>query len=81
MARKARNGAARPIKTRRDFAGASAVAKRISTETRRSADAEARLQSLLAALDRFDEVEEEEADADPPGEYDYAGPKRRWSDD
>ena len=80
MARKSRGEGARPIRSKRDYAGASAVVKRISAETRRSADAEARLQSLLKELDRFDEVEEE-ADVEPPGEYEYEGPKRRWTDD
>jgi len=31
-------------------------------------------------LDKFDELEEEEAGADDPADYPYSGPRRRWSD-
>ena len=78
--RKKHNGRARPIKTKRDFEGASVVAKRLKGEAARDSAAELRLQALLQEMDKFEEIEEE-ASADSPEEYDYPGPRRRWSDD
>ena len=78
--RRKHNGRARPIKTKRDFEGASNVAKRLSGEAARDSAAELRLQALLQEMDKFEEIEEE-ASADSPEEYDYPGPRRRWSDD
>ena len=80
MTKRQRKSAARPIKTKRDFEGATAVVKRISGETARTSAAEARLQLLLRELDKFDDTEDETAE-NPPDEYRYAGPLRRWSDD
>jgi hypothetical protein len=80
MARKKRGAQVRPIRTKRDYAGASAVVKRMAGQDGRDTDAELRLQSLLRELDKFDELEEE-GDADAPAEYEYSGPRRRWSDD
>ena len=81
MPRKSQSAPTRPIKTRRDYAGATAVARRLSGESERDSAAEVRLQSLLRELDRFD-LQEEEADGlDSSDEYGYAGPRRRWSDD
>jgi hypothetical protein len=73
------NGVVRPIRTRRDFEGASHVAKRLADQAERDSAAEARLQALLRELDRFDEVEEDPQAEDE--DYDYAGPRRRWSDE
>lgn len=70
---------ARSIKTKRDFEGAAAVAKRLADKAERDQAAEARLQGLLHELDKFDAVEEDE-DAESSGDYDYPGPPRRWSD-
>ena len=70
----------RPIKTRRDFEGASAVVKRLSGAKDQDSAAEVRLQSLLRELDKFEEPAEEEGE-EGSGEYDYSGPRRRWSDD
>jgi hypothetical protein len=39
-----------------------------------------RLQSLLRELEKFDE-QEDDSGADLPEDYDYSGPRRRWSDD
>jgi len=78
--RRKHNGRARPIKTKRDFEGASTVAKRLSGEAARDSAAELRLQALLQEMDKFEEIEEETS-ADSPEEYDYPGPRRRWSDD
>jgi len=75
--RKKVNGRARPIRTKRDFQGASAVAKRLSSQADRDSAAELRLQSLLRQMDEFDEIEED-ANSDAP--EDYSGPRRRWSD-
>ena len=69
----------RPIKSKRDYAGASAVVKRMTGQTGGDSEAELRLQALIRELDKFDDPEDE-ADADIPTEY-YSGPRRRWSDD
>jgi hypothetical protein len=74
-----RNGAARPIRTKRDYDGASAVVKRLAGQSDRDSAAEERLASLLREMDKFDDPEDAPA-ADLP-EDDYAGPRRRWSDD
>jgi hypothetical protein len=78
--RRKHNGRARPIKTKRDYKGAAAVVKQLSGQAGRDSAAELRLQSLLQEMDKFEEIEEE-ASADLPEEYDYPGPRRRWSDD
>lgn len=77
--RKKSNGRARPIRTKRDYEGASALAKRLSGQAERDSAAELRLQSLLREMDRYDDSEDE-ASADLPEEYDQSGPRRRWSD-
>ena len=69
----------RSIKTKRDFEGASAAAKRLADEAARDQAAEVRLQLLLKELDKFDTPEDED-EADASGDYDYPGPGRRWSD-
>ena len=83
MPRKNKRGKARPvrpIKTRRDYEGASAVVKQLSARTGQDSAAELRLQALLRELDKFDNTEEEDA-SDAPAEYEYSGPSRRWSDE
>jgi len=70
----------RPVRTKRDYESAAAVVKRLSSQAGRDSAAELRLQSLLRELERFDE-QEDEPGADLPGDYDYSGPHRRWSDD
>jgi hypothetical protein len=80
MAKRAKKAViARPITTRRDFEGATAVVQRLSAETSQDSAAELRLQLLLKELDRYEETEEEDTAADPPVEY--GGPRRRGSDD
>ena len=71
---------ARPIKTKRDFEGASGVVKNLTRQADRDSTAEIRLQELLRELDKYEELEEE-ADEDSTGEMEYSGPRRRWSDD
>ena len=77
---KRKNGRARPIRTKRDYERASAVAKQLTGRADRDSAAELRLQSLLRELDDFDEAEDE-TDPDPLGDDEYIGPRRRWSDD
>ena len=72
------NGFARPVRTRRDYESASAVAKRLSKQSDRDSAAELRLQSLLKELDRYEELEDD--NTDEPGDLSYSGPHRRWSD-
>lgn len=82
MARRAKKKSARPIGNRRDFESASALAKRMSGLTERDSAAETRLKSLLRELDKYDETEEDEADAAQDDyDSDSAEPRRRWSDD
>ena len=80
MAKRARRKSARPIGNRRDFDGASALAKRMSGESERDSAAELRLQSLLRELDKYDETEEDDGDSGQD-DYDSSGPRRRWSDE
>lgn len=73
------NGVARPIKTKKDYSGATSVIKTISGQPDRETVAEKRLQSLLKEMEKFDgdgdDSEEERSDED------YSGPLRRWSDE
>ena len=78
--RKRSDGPARPIKNKRDFERASTVAKRLSGQKSLDSTAELRLQSLLRELDKFDDPEEGAEENEAGGEN-YAGPRRRWSDD
>ena len=74
------NGPARPIKTKRDYERASKLVKRLSGEASLDSTAELRLQMLLRELDKFDAPEEDASESEPK-DYDYSGPRRRWSDD
>jgi hypothetical protein len=78
--RKKSDGPTRPIRTKRDYERAASVAKRLSRQKSRDSSAELRLQSLLRELDKFDEPEESAMESDPE-DFEYAGPRRRWSDD
>ena len=73
-------GPARPIKTKRDYEHATTLAKRLSGQKSLDSTAELRLQSLLRELDKFDEPDEGGAEGDSE-DYEYSGPRRRWSDD
>jgi hypothetical protein len=79
MTKRVRRKPVRPIKTKRDYEGASAVVKGMSGQSDRDPAAELRLQSLLRELDKFEVTEDEAADA--AADSDYSGPSRRWSDD
>jgi hypothetical protein len=74
------NGHVRPIRTRRDFDGASAVLKTLSSRNDRDSVAERRMQALLQEMDRYEETEDE-ADQDSALDDSYPGPRRRWSDE
>ena len=76
--RKKANGFARPVKTKRDYEGAAAVAKKLSNQSDRDSAAEKRLQSLLKELEHYDELEDEAHEEQ--SELHYSGPRRRWSD-
>ena len=79
MPKRARaNGFARPVKTRRDYENASAVAKRLSSQADRDSAAERRLQSLLKELDQYEDLGDEEPDDEE--DLRYSGPRRRWTD-
>ena len=80
MTKRVRKKPVRPISSRRDYEGASALAKRMAGETQRDSAAELRLQALLRELDKFDDTEEDAGD-DPAKDYDSSGPRRRWSDE
>lgn len=73
------NGAARPIRTNKDYSGAASVVEKISGRPERESAAEKRLQSLLKEMEKFD-GEGEDGDDDESGSG-YAGPRRRWSDE
>jgi hypothetical protein len=76
--RKRANGFARPVRTRRDYENASAVAKRLAKQADRDSAAERRLQALLKELEQYDDLED--GSADDAGDLSYSGPRRRWSD-
>jgi len=69
----------RPIKTRRDFDGVTAVVKGLANKSERDAAAEQRLQLMLKELDKFDPPEDD-ANAILSVDDDYPGLGRRWSD-
>ena len=81
MAKRARKKPARRIANRRDYEGASAAVKHLSSQTDRDSAAELRLQSLLRELDRFDDADGGEMADDPDDDFNAPGPRRRWSDD
>ena len=70
----------RPIKTKRDRAGVTAVVERLAEESERDAPAELRLQLLLKELDKVDQPEDDE-DTDLSADDERPGPGRRWSDE
>jgi hypothetical protein len=72
------NGAARPIKTKKDYSSAATLVERLNGDPARETAAEKRLQSLLKEMEKFDGDGEED---DENAETGYAGPRRRWSDE
>jgi hypothetical protein len=78
--RRKSDGPARPIRSKRDYERAASVAKRLSRQKTLDSTAELRLQSLLRELDKFDDPEESAGESETE-DFDYSGPRRRWSDD
>jgi hypothetical protein len=70
----------RPIKTRRNFEGATTVVKGLADKSERNAAAEQRLQLMLKELDKLDQPEDD-ADANLSVDDDYPRPGQRWSDE
>jgi hypothetical protein len=69
----------RPIKTKKDYSGAASVIEKFAGQPDRETVAEKRLQSLLKEMEKFDDEDDDSADANSEGGY--AGPLRRWSDE
>ena len=80
MTKRTQKKPVRPIKTRRDYEGATALVKRLSSAKEQDSAAELRMQALLKELDKFEEPEEDDGE-EGSADYDYSGPRRRWSDD
>jgi hypothetical protein len=72
------DGAARPIKTKKDYSSAATLVERLNGDPARETAAEKRLQSLLKEMEIFDGDGDED---DENAEAGYAGPRRRWSDE
>lgn len=79
-ARRKNHERVRPIRTKRDFEGASSVVKSLRGQADIDSTAEIRLQALLRELDKFEEPEDD-TDDELPEHIEYSGPRRRWSDD
>jgi hypothetical protein len=74
------NPPVRPISTKHDYERASVVVKRLSGQIKSDSAAEVRLQGLLREMDKFDDGGDAPS-TDVLDEYEYSGPRRRWSDD
>ena len=75
-----RNGAARPIRTKRDYLQAGDSVKRLNQEFDGESAAELRLQALIREMEKYDD-EADEYETDFSLEFENGGPRRRWSDD
>ena len=71
---------ARPIKTKRDYKGATSVANKIRKQTGREPAAERRLQALIDEMEKFDDQDDDGGSGDATEDI-YDLPRRRWSDD
>jgi hypothetical protein len=71
---------ARSIKTKRDYSGATSLASKLREQSGRETEAERRLQALLEELEKFDDEDSVEDDADVVEDIDSL-PRRRWSDE
>ena len=75
-------GAARPIKTKRDYVEAARIVTSLSEGMERETAAELRLQALIHEMEQYDaDLADFDSDADFSFEDEYDGPLRRWSDD
>ena len=75
-----RNGAARPIRTKRDYLQAGEAVKRLNDDFENESTAELRLQALIQEMERYDD-EADDFDSDYSFQFENGGPCRRWSDD
>jgi hypothetical protein len=76
-----RYGAARPIRTKRDYLQAGEAVKRLNDNFENESAAELRLQALIREMERYDDDEADDFDSDYSFEFENGGPCRRWSDD
>ena len=76
-----RNGAARPITTKRDYVQAGDVVNRLNQQAERETAAELRLQALIREMEKYDDAEEDDFDPDFSFELENRNPRRRWTDD
>jgi hypothetical protein len=76
-----RNGAARPIRTKRDYLQAGEAVKRLNEDFENESAAELRLQALIREMEKYDDDEMDDFDSDFSFEFENGGPCRRWSDD
>lgn len=75
-------GAARPIKTKRDYVEAAKIVNSLAEKLERETPAELRLQALIHEMEQYDDdMGDFDSDADFSFEDEYDGPLRRWSDD
>ena len=74
-----KNGAARPIRSKRDYAQAADIVGRLTQQLERETTAELRLQALIHEMEQYDDIDDFDEDFSFEDEYD--GPLRRWSDD
>ena len=75
-----RNGAARPIRNKRDYTHAAGIIGQLKQEADQESEAELRLQALLHELEKYDD-DVDDFESDFTFEEEYDGPLRRWSDD
>jgi hypothetical protein len=76
-----KNGAARPIRTKRDYLQAGEAVKRLNEDFENESVAERRLQALIREMERYDDDGADDFDSDYSFEFENSGPRRRWSDD
>jgi hypothetical protein len=75
-----KNGAARPIRTKRDYVQAGDIVKNLNQEIERGSVTELRLQALIHEMEQYD-GEADDYGSDFSLELDNGDPRRRWSDD
>ena len=72
---------ARPIKSKRDYHGATSVANKARRQNGQEPDVERRLQALLHEIEKFDDTQDEDDDFGDAAEDVDGLPRRRWSDE
>jgi len=81
-ARNGSKGAARPIKSKRDYVQAAKIVNELTEQLERETAAELRLQALVHEMEQYDDdIGDFDSDEDFSFEDEYDGPMRRWSDD